>query len=140
MIRVGDFRIGKKEKDAVMEVLNSGRITEGVKTALFEQKFAEFVGTKHCIAVNSGTSALIAGLSALIRRGDIKAGSKVITTPITYIATSNSIVVNNLEPVFVDISMDDFCITPENIKMYLEGVDSIDDYSLILPVHLMGFP
>jgi len=138
-VSVGDFRIGDAEKKAVMEVLESERISEGPKTKEFELKWASFVGTKHCCLVNSGTSALIAGLTALKIRDAIPDNSKVITTPMTYIATSNSVVTSRLQPIFVDIEPKTFCITPENISAYLEEQDSIDGISIILPVHLMGY-
>lgn len=140
-VHVGDFKIGEEEKRAINEVLDSGRISEGEKVREFEKRFAEFVGTKHAIAVSSGTAALISGLTALqhYKVQNIKSNSKVITTPLTYIATSNAIVLSNFEPVYVDVDKETFGITPENIKTHLENVDDPTDYSLILPVHLMGY-
>ena len=140
MITVGDFRIGKKERIAINQVLDSGRISEGQKVREFEKSWAEYIGTKYAIALNSGTSALIAGLSALKHLNYIsKEKPKVITTPLSYIATSNAIVLNQLEPVFVDINPQTFVIPPANIKALLEKTGS-SEYSVILPVHLMGYP
>lgn len=141
-IRVGDFKIGEEEKKAINEVLESGRISEGPKIREFENKWAEYIGAKYAIALNSGTSALIAGLNALKYHPKlkIKKGSKIITTPVTYIATINAIVLSGFEPVFVDIDRETFGITPENIKKHLEQVKNPQDYSAILPVHLKGFP
>lgn len=139
-IQVGYFRIDKEEREAVNEVLDSGHISEGRKVREFEIQFAQFVGTKYAIALSSGTSALIAGLLALIHSNKIKTGSKVITAPITYVATSNAIVRSGLEPVYVDIDKKTFGITPENIETHLKKVKNIKDYSLVLPVHLMGYP
>jgi CDP-6-deoxy-D-xylo-4-hexulose-3-dehydrase len=141
-IRVGDFKIGDEEKKAVNEVLDSGRISEDKKVREFEKEFAKFVGTKYSIALSSGTSALIAGLSALKYDDEINVNpnSKIITTPITYIATSSAIVLSGFEPVYVDIDKETFGITPDNIKAHLENVDDPSQYSLILPVHLMGYP
>jgi CDP-6-deoxy-D-xylo-4-hexulose-3-dehydrase len=140
-VLVGDFKIEEEEIKAVNEVLKSGRISEGKKVREFERNFAQFIGTKHSIAVSSGTTALIAGLSALpyLEELNIKTGSKVITTPLTYIATSNSIVLSGYEPVYVDIDLETFVITPENIRALLESIDDPGEYSLILPVHLMGY-
>ena len=140
---VGDFQIGEEERRAVIEVLNSGRISEDKKVVEFERKFAEYIGTKYCIALSSGTAALIAGLMALIydeRFPKVRKGSRVITTPLSYIATTNAIVLSGLEPVFVDVDPLTFSITPENIEKHLEKVKDIENYSLILPVHLMGYP
>lgn len=139
MITVGDFRIGTDEKKVINEVLDSGRISEGKYVKKFELEFAQKIGTKYCVALSSGTSALIAGLLALIYSGKIKKGTKVITTPVTYIATINAIVLCGLEPVFVDISEDNFNITPENIEKLLKNSNP-EEFSLILPVHLMGYP
>ncbi|WP_321429465.1 DegT/DnrJ/EryC1/StrS family aminotransferase [uncultured Methanolobus sp.] len=141
-VNVGDFQIGGEERRAINEVLDSGKITEGFKVKDFERKLAEYTGTKYAVAVNSGTSALIAGIAALKRKnGDKwKSRKKVITTPITYVATSNAIVLNNLEPVFVDIDPFTFSITPDNIRAHLEEADEPEEYGAIAPVHLMGYP
>lgn len=139
-VQVGYFRIDKEEKKAVNEVLDSGRISEGPKVREFEIKFADFVGTKYAIALSSGTSALVAGLLALIHSNKIKPGSKVITTPLTYVATSNAIVRSGFEPIYVDVDKKTFGITPENIEEHLNKVKDSREYSLILPVHLMGYP
>lgn len=141
-VRVGDFRIGNEEKKAINDVLDSGKITEGEKVREFEKEWAYFIGTKYAIAVNSGTSALIASLTALKyhKNLDIEKDTKIITSPVTYIATTNAIVLSGFEPVFVDIDRETFGITPKSIKAHLEQVKDISEYSLILPVHLMGYP
>ncbi|MCX8174501.1 MAG: DegT/DnrJ/EryC1/StrS family aminotransferase, partial [Thermoplasmata archaeon] len=90
-IPVGDFKIGNEEKKEIMEVVESGKISEGRKLVEFERKFAEYVGTKHSIGVNSGTSALICSLTALKEMFGTEK-TRIITTPVTYIATVNSIV------------------------------------------------
>lgn len=140
-IQVGDFRIGEEERKAVNDVLDSGRISEDKNVKEFEREFADFIGTKHAVLLNSGTSAIIAGLHAMKHYGDRKPlkSPNVITTPVTYIATSNAIVVSGLEPIFVDIDPRIFCITPENIKSCLEESDDPGSFSLVLPVHLMGY-
>ncbi len=141
-ITVGEYIIGRKEKDIIMDVLDSGRISEYKYVAEFEKKFAKIIGTKYCTLVNSGTSALIAGLTALIydeRYPKVKKGSKVITSPLTYIATSNAIKLVGLEPVFVDVNLQTFDIIPEQIEDILKQGNP-DEYSIILPVHLMGYP
>jgi len=140
-VSVGDFKIGVSEKDAIRSVLEDGRISEGRKVREFEKKFADFIGIKSSILLNSGTSALIAGLSALTyaKNLNIKPKQKIITAPLTYIATSNAIVLSGFEPVYVDIDKNTFGITPENIRALLEKEKHLDRYAVILPVHLMGF-
>ncbi len=142
-ISVGDFQIGTEERAAINEVLDTGRISEWKKVNEFETLFADYINTKHCVAVHSGTSALIVGLSALIndsRFSKVKKGSKVITTPLTYAATINAIVLAGLEPVFIDVDPNNFSILPQKIEEHLESVNDLENYSIILPVHLMGYP
>ena len=141
-VYVGDFKIGDEEKEAINEVLDSGRISEGIKTREFEKLFADYIGTKHAVAVSSGTSALMAGMTAMRydENIDVGCGTKVITTPLTYIATSNALVTAGFNPVYVDVDRETFGITPENITEHLEDVGDIEQYSVILPVHLMGYP
>ena len=141
-ISVGDIQISVQERAAINEVLDAGRISEWKKVSEFEKLFADYINTKHCVAVNSGTSALIVGLSALIydsRFPKIKEGSKVITTPLTYVATINAIVLTGLEPVFIDVDPYSFSILPQKIEEHLESVNDPENYSIILPVHLMGY-
>lgn len=140
-ISVGDFKIDLEEKQAVNEVLEFGRISEGKKVKEFERLFADFIGSRYAVLLNSGTSALIAGLTSLVYNKNlkIKPGQKIITTPLTYIATSNAIKLSGFEPVYVDIDKNDFNITAENIRAHLEQVKDLSEYAAILPVHLMGF-
>jgi CDP-6-deoxy-D-xylo-4-hexulose-3-dehydrase len=142
-ISVGELRIDQTIRKAINQVLNSERISEGEKVKDFEEEWARYVGTRFSVTLNSGTSALIAGLGALRRNNkdpEKMKKSKVITTPISYVATSNAIVLNCFEPIYVDVDRDTFCITPENIRACLEQADNPEEYSLILPVHLMGYP
>ncbi len=142
-VSVGDFRVNKDERNIINKVLKSERISEGEYVRKFEKEWAKYIGTKFSLVLNSGTSALLAGLTALKHKygsSKVKMGTKVITAPITYIATSNAIVLSGLKPVYVDVDKDTFCITPENVKAHLEKVEVPEKYSLILPVHLMGYP
>ena len=141
-ISVGDFRIGSEERQAIKEVLDSGRISEGEKVVEFENAFSKYIGTKYTVLVNSGTSAIIVGLmsSLFVDNLGIKPQTNVITTPVTYIATVNAIKLAGFNPVFVDVDRETFVITPENIKKHLENVEDVNSYSMVLPVHLMGYP
>ncbi|NLT37086.1 MAG: DegT/DnrJ/EryC1/StrS family aminotransferase [Methanomassiliicoccus sp.] len=140
-VRVGDLVIGPEEREAIMGVLDSGKISEGKCTRSFELEWANYIGTREAVATNSGTSALIAGLTALhyVPEG-IAPCSKIITTPLTYAATSNAVVLTGHEPVFVDVDADTFGITTEAIKEKLESSDDPTEFSTLLPVHLMGYP
>jgi CDP-6-deoxy-D-xylo-4-hexulose-3-dehydrase len=140
-VGIGDIRIGPEERAAVLEVLDSGRLSEGRRVREFEKRWARYVGTRFCVAVNSGTSALITGLYALLsdrRFKKIKKGSKVVTSPVTYAATSNAIVVSGMVPVYVDIDPRTFTLVPDQIESLVKK--NPKEYSMILPVHLMGYP
>jgi dTDP-4-amino-4,6-dideoxygalactose transaminase len=141
-VGVGDMIIGPEERKAINDVLDSGRISEGARTQEFEKRWADFVGTRYSVAVNSGTSALIAGLTALqyCKNDPLPRCSKVITTPLTYVATSNALLLTGNEPTYVDVDERHFCITPETIRRYLDEEDDVGEHHLILPVHLMGYP
>jgi CDP-6-deoxy-D-xylo-4-hexulose-3-dehydrase len=141
-ISVGEFRIDKAGRNAISKVLDSGRISEGETVRRFEDEWAKYIGTKYAVSLNSGTSALIAGLTALKHRHkgpSVKEKTKIITTPVSYIATTNAIVLSGFDPVFVDVDKDTFCITPENIRACLEKANDPEGFSLVLPVHLMGY-
>lgn len=134
-INIGGFKITPKMKKNINKILNSGRITEYKNVRLFEKNWARYIGTKESIAVNSGTSALIAGLEALKVKYPEIIGTEVITTPLTYIATINALVITGFNPIFIDIDPIIFGILPEQIE---ENINH--KTSMILPVHLMGYP
>ncbi len=127
--------LGPEEIAAVTKILESGMLTHksgaGTYALQFEKTFAEFVGVKHAIAVNSGTAALHAALLAL----DIKPGDEVIAPPFSFIATTNMILLCGAKPVFVDINPENFNLDPDKVK------DAITPKTkAILPVHLYGHP
>jgi len=139
-VYVGDFHLGEDEKKAIMEVLSSGRISEGKKVREFEKLWTHYIGTKYSVALSSGTAALMVGLIALNYKKRYKTKKrKVITAPVTYIATSNALVLTGYEPVYVDVDPKTFVITPENIRKHLESAKDLENYVAINPVHLMGY-
>ena len=142
MIRVGQIKFNKNELSAVTRVLRGGKISEGARTREFENRFADFIGVKYCIAVSSGTAALLVGFKALLcdeRHPKFKPRAKIITTPLTYAATANSIVLSGLSPVFVDVNPGDFTLNISEVEKLLEKSDP-REFAGILPVHLMGYP
>ncbi len=120
--------------DAVTTALRNEYFLRGKSIELFEEEFAKYIGVKHAIAVNSGTSALHLSLLAL----GIGKGDKVLTTPATFIATANAITYTNAEPVFADISLDTYNIDPVKIREKLEEDNGA--IKAIIPVHLYGYP
>ena len=139
IIRTGDFEFSKEEEQAINRVVKSNRVTEHNETREFEKGWAKVIGTKYAVAVNSGTSALIAGLYALKHLAHDDKRKKVITSPVTYIATSNAIRVSGLEPLYGDIEKDTFALKPSGIEKILEEQNP-KEFLGILPVHLMGYP
>ena len=131
MIPISKPYIGEEEKRAVLEVLESGMLVQGPRTAKLEEKLATLCGTKHGIATSSGTTALHV---ALLAHG-IGAGDDVITTPFSFIASVNSIIYTGARPVFVDIEEDTF-----NINAALIEVAITPRTRAIMPVHLYGYP
>jgi len=141
-VRIGDINISGEEKAAVNRVLDSNWLSEGPQVKQFENDWAKYVGAKYCIAMNSGTSAIIAGLEALKHHDGFpkaKENTKVITSPLTFIATVNSIKLANYNPAFVDVNIDDFSLSAESLKQNLENSNP-EEYSGVIPVHLIGYP
>ncbi len=100
------------ERDAVLKVLNSPMLSLGPELPKFESLLAEKAGVKHAVAVNSGTSALHLAVLGL----GIEPGDEVITTPFSFVASSNCILFAGAKPVFVDIDPDTLCIDPEKVE------------------------
>ncbi len=129
MINITKPIIEKEEIEAVNKVLKSGMIAQGPVTAGLEQNFASYCGTKYAVAFNSGTAAIHAALYAL----GIKDGDEVITTPFTFVASANPILMQRAQVVFADISEDDFCISSEEIEKKITPKTKA-----IIPVDLYG--
>ncbi len=111
LIPNGRPSIEDEDVTAVSMVLQSGWLTTGPKVKEFEEEFATYVGSKYAVAVSSGTAALELALTAL----DLPKEAEVITTPFTFVATSNAILYNSLKPVFVDIEPTTFNIDADKI-------------------------
>ena len=116
---------------AVVEVLRSPNLSLGPKVGEFEKAFADRLGRKHAIAVNSGTSGLFLCVSAL----GIGPGDEVITTPFTFIASSNPILMAGAKPVFVDIGSNTLNIDPGLIESKINSKTRA-----VLPVEIFGSP
>jgi UDP-4-amino-4,6-dideoxy-N-acetyl-beta-L-altrosamine transaminase len=112
MIPYGRQYIDEDDIAAVDEVLASDWLTTGPKVPQFEQALSRYVGSRHMVAVNSGTSALDIAVQAL----NLPCGSEVITTPFTFAATANAILYNGLIPVFADIEEGSRNIDPADIE------------------------
>lgn len=121
------------ERSAVMEVLSTPDLSLGPKLSEFEEKFARYIGSRHAIAVNSGTSAL----HLVVRALGLKKGDAVITTPFSFIASANCLLFEEVLPVFVDIDQKTYNIDAQAIIQCLEHRPDVKG---ILPVHVFGEP
>jgi UDP-4-amino-4,6-dideoxy-N-acetyl-beta-L-altrosamine transaminase len=130
-IPYGTQWIDDDDINEVVKVLRSDWITTGPKIKEFEDALCSYIGCRHCVAVNSGTSALDIAVQAL----ELPKGSEIITTPFTFVATSNAIIYNGLKPVFADICSDTFNIDPEDIRRKITK-----DTKAILYVDYAGQP
>ena len=119
----------EKERNALIEVLESGKWWYGEKVRQFEQAFADFQGAKFGITACNGTVALEAALASL----GIGAGDEVIIPPYTFVATATSVLRVNAIPIFADILPDTLCIDPADVERKIT-----DKTKAIIPVHLAG--
>ena len=131
MIPIGKPLIGEEEKKAVLDVLDSGMIASGSIVHAFEKEFAGFIGTKASIMTTSGTTALEVGLRAL----GIGPGDKVLTTPFSFIASTNSILYTGAEAVFADIDPRTFNLSAQAVEKSLQENPGIKALQI---VHLFG--
>jgi perosamine synthetase len=130
VIAISEPLLGELEEKLVLEVLRSGRLAQGPMVETFENALCEVAGTRHAVAVNNGTSALIA---SLLGHG-IGPGDEVITSSFTFVATLNAILHVGATPRFADIG-DDFNLDPVRIHP-VRG----EATRAVLPVHLYGNP
>ena len=131
MISIAYPLLDVEEKEAVLRVLSSRNLVQGKKVEDFERLFAEICHVEDAIAVSSGTAALHLALLA----HDIGPGDEVITTPFSFAATANVILLVGATPVFVDIEPDTYTLNPELVEAAIT-----DRTKAILPVHLYGHP
>jgi dTDP-4-amino-4,6-dideoxygalactose transaminase len=127
-----EYKELKSEIDSsISKVIERCDFILGEDVHKFEEEFAKFNGTKYAIAVASGTDALRIGIMA----SGIKQGDEVITTPFTFIATSETISQSGAKIVFADINENDYNIDPKDIEKRITK-----NTKAILPVHLYGHP
>ncbi|MBI5166982.1 MAG: DegT/DnrJ/EryC1/StrS family aminotransferase, partial [candidate division NC10 bacterium] len=123
--------IEEEEIQEVIDCLRSGWITTGPRVLNFEEEFKKYVGSGHAVALSSGT----AGLHLAYMAAGIGPGDEVITTPFTFAATVNMIVLNGARPVFVDIERESFNIDVTRVKEKITHRTKA-----VVPVHFAGQP
>ena len=132
-IKLFDPHIDDSEKRALSEVLDSHFWASGVGVGhvkKFEEKFSKYVGSRECVAVNSGTAALNLALSMY----DIK-NKEVILPSLSFVSTAHAVVLNGGIPIFADVNPQTLCIDPIQVKKLISKRTKV-----ILPVHFAGFP
>ena len=117
-LRMSSPELNDADREAVLEVVNTPNLSMGPKIAAFEQAFCDRVGRKHAIGVNSGT----AGLHLCVRASGIGAGDLVITTPFSFVASTNVILFEKAIPVFVDIDPVTGNIDPDLLEQAVEDL------------------
>jgi len=132
-IPIGDFPFGHEEHVALQRVIDSGRISEGNEVRAFEDEFAAYCGTRHCVAVSSGTAALMIGLRALAmsEQFNVTVGARVLIPALTFIATANAVSLADMRVFFGDIDPKTLGLASSEISKQIVDI--------VLPVHLMGY-
>jgi perosamine synthetase len=123
--------LGEREEELVLEVLRSGRLSLGPMGERFERAFADFLGVDDAVAVSSGTAALHLG----VRQLGWGPGDEVVTSPFTFVASSNCLLYEGARPVFVDVD-------PETLDIDVEAAAAaVTERTVgLLPIDIFGWP
>ncbi len=134
-IKVPFFKasIGEREEAAVLETMRSGWLTTGKQALAFEKEFAEKIGAKKALAVNSNTSGMILAMEAC----GVCPGKAVITTPYTFVSTATSARHLGADVYFADIEKDTYSIDPDAVEKILAG-EKGKNVVAVVPVHIAG--
>lgn len=127
--------IEQDDIDAVVKTLQADFLTQGPKVPEFEKKFAEYIGAKYAVAVNNATAGLHLAVMAL----GLKAGERVITTPITFAASANCVRFVGAEVWLADIDPNTYLLDIESVRRLLESKPK-GFFSGIIPVDFAGLP
>lgn len=133
MIPYGRQHIDDRDVQAVAEVLQSGMLTQGPKVDAFEEAIRDYVGARYAVAVSSGTAAL--HLAAIV--AGVGPGKSLVTSPITFVATSNAALYTGGSPLFADIDPSSVNMSPDSLRSVLE---KNRDVAVVSPVHFGGLP
>jgi len=135
IVDMADVTISPLQKKLVNECLDNNRLSYGKMTEKFERQWAKMHGVKYALFCNSGTSALQVAIHALKERYNWKDGDEILCPALTFIASVNVILHNQMKPVFVDIESEYFSIDPNKIE------EAITERTVaIMVVHLLGHP
>jgi perosamine synthetase len=130
-IKISQPYIGDDEKQAVLEVLDSGHLAQGAQVAAFEEAFAHYHGVRHGVAISNGTAALV----AIMYAHGIGPGDEVIVPAFSFFATASCVMAVGARPIFADIDPDTYCLSPAAAAACITPRTAA-----IMPVHLYGQP
>lgn len=130
-IPYGKQNIDSSDINAVVSTLKSDYLTQGPAVTEFEKSICDYTGASYCVAMSNATAALHIAVKAL----DIESGKEGITSPNTFVASSNCLIYNGLKPVFADIDPLTYNIDPEEIRKRISG-----NTKVLIPVHFAGRP
>lgn len=130
-VSVSQPDLTQAEAEAVYDAVRSGRITQGARVSEFQDKFAQFVGTKHALACSSGTAALHLALLAI----GVRPGDEVIVPDVSFVATANAVTYVGAKPVLCDISYDTWGLYPAAVERLITSRTRA-----VIAVHLYGMP
>ena len=133
IINYGNHFIDNKDVEAVVNVLKSGQLTQGSFVEKFENKLKQYFGFDYCSSLSNGTAALHLAIKSL----KLKKNSKILTSPITFISTVSSMLMNNFKPEFVDINKFDYTIDINKTEDILKKDKNI---KAIIGVDYAGHP
>ncbi len=128
-VPVTAVRLGQEEEQLVLSVLRSGHLAQGPMVERLEAQFRELTGTAHAVAVDNGTTALVAAFQAV----GLQPGDEVVTSPFTFVATVNAALEAGAIVRFADIGLDDFALSPSLVEGCITGRTRA-----LVPVHLYG--
>ena len=123
--------LGDSEAKAVLDVLNSGMLIQGMEVKKFEDDFSRYLGVQNSVAISNGTVALDLALKAL----GLQPGDEVISPAFTFIATANAILYQGARPIFVDVDSRTFNINPQDLQNKVTSKTKA-----VIGVHLYGQP
>ena len=133
MIPYGKHHIDEEDIQAVVDVLKNGALTQGPVIEAFERTIAEYVRAKYAVAVSSGTAAL--HLAAIV--AGVGPGTSLVTSPITFVASSNAALYTGAKALFADIDPNSINMSPDSL---IEILHNNPDVRAIVPVHFAGLP
>ena len=131
MIPYGRHHIDEEDVQAVVDILTGGLLTQGPMVEAFESAVADYVGAKYAVAVSSCTAALHIGAVA----AGVQPGSSLVTSPITFVASSNAALYAGGNALFADVDPETVNMSPDSLRQTLEAHDNV---RVVTPVHFGG--